>query len=68
MIYGQKLEVTKNSVLANDFIEDTVQGIFGEKLLYKAKLTSKPTHGKVKFKDDGTFIYTPENENVTHDP
>ena len=67
MIYGQQLEVTKNSVLANDFIEDTVQGIFGEKLLYKAKLTSKPTHGKVKFKDDGTFIYTPDNENVTHD-
>ena len=67
MVYGQKLEVTKNSVIANDFIEDTVQGIFGEKLLYKAKLTSKPMNGKVKFKDDGTFTYTPDNENVTQD-
>jgi outer membrane protein OmpA-like peptidoglycan-associated protein/tetratricopeptide (TPR) repeat protein len=67
MVYGQKLEVTKNSVLANDFIEDTVQGVLGQKLLYRAALTSDPSHGKVKFNDDGTFVYTPENENVTSD-
>lgn len=67
MVYGQKLEVTKNSVLANDFIDDTIQGIFGENLLYKAQLTGQPSHGKVKFKDDGTFTYTPDNDNVTKD-
>ena len=67
MVYGQKLEVINNSVLDNDFVEDTVEGIFGKDLLYKAKLTSDPSNGKVKFNDDGTFVYTPDNDNVTSD-
>ena len=67
MVYGQNLEVINNSVLDNDFVEDTVEGIFGKDLLYKAKLTSDPSNGKVKFNDDGTFVYTPDNENVTSD-
>ena len=67
MVYGQKLEVINKSVLDNDFVQDTIEGIFGKDLLYKAKLTSDPSNGKVKFNDDGTFVYTPDNENVTND-
>lgn len=67
MVYGDDLEVLNSSVLDNDFFEDTVEGIFGKDLLYKAELTSPPSHGEVKFNEDGTFIYSPNNENVTND-
>ena len=57
VVYGDDLEVLNSSVLDNDFFEDTVEGIFGKDLLYKAELTSPPSHGEVKFNERWYLLY-----------
>ncbi len=67
MIKGETLEVNSNSVLNNDFLNDADQSFLSQNVFYKAKLINKPSNGKIKFKSDGTFIYTPNNDSVTVD-
>ena len=67
MIKGETLEVVSNSVLNNDFLNDTDQSFLSQNAFNKAKLLDKPSNGKIKFKSDGTFIYTPNNDSVTVD-
>ena len=67
MIKGETLEVNSNSVLNNDFLNDADQSFLCQNVFYKAKLINKPSNGKIKFKSDGTFIYTPNNDSVTVD-
>ena len=67
MVKGETLEVISNSVLSNDFLNDTAKSFLSQNAFHKAKLISKPSNGKIKFNSDGTFIYTPENDRVTVD-
>ena len=67
MIKGETLEVNSNSVLNNDFLNDADQSFLSQNVFYKAKLINKPSNGEIKFKSDGTFIYTPNNDSVTVD-
>ena len=67
MVKGETLEVNSNSVLNNDFLNDADQSFLSQNVFYKAKLINKPSNGKIKFKSDGTFIYTPNNDSVTVD-
>ena len=67
MVKGETLEVISNSVLSNDFLNDTAKSFLSQNAFHKAKLISKPSYGKIKFNSDGTFIYTPENDRVTVD-
>ena len=66
-IKGETLEVVSNSVLNNDFLNDSDQSFLSQNVFYKAKLINKPSNGKINFKSDGTFIYTPNNDSVTVD-
>ena len=67
MVKGETLEVSSNSVLNNDFLNDADQSFLSQNVFYKAKLINKPSNGKINFKSDGTFIYTPNNDSVTVD-
>ena len=67
MVKGETLEVNSNSVLNNDFLNDADQSFLSQNVFYKAKLINKPSNGKINFKSDGTFIYTPNNDSVTVD-
>lgn len=67
MVKGETLEVNSNSVLNNDFLNDADQSFLSKNVFYKAKLINKPSNGKINFKSDGTFIYTPNNDSVTVD-
>jgi outer membrane protein OmpA-like peptidoglycan-associated protein len=67
MVEGETLEVNSNSVLNNDFLNDADQSFLSQNVFYKAKLINKPSNGKINFKSDGTFIYTPNNDSVTVD-
>ena len=67
MVKGETLEVISNSVLNNDFLNDTDQSFLSKNAFHKAKLITKPSNGEIKFNSDGTFIYTPENDRVTVD-
>ena len=67
MIKGETLEVNSNSVLNNDFLNDADQSFLSQDVFYKAKLINKPSNGKINFKSDGTFTYTPNNDSVTVD-
>ena len=67
MVKGETLEVNSNSVLNNDFLNDSDQSFLSQNVFYKAKLINKPSNGKINFKSDGTFIYTPNNDSVTVD-
>ena len=67
MVKGETLQVISNSVLSNDFLNDTAKSFLSQNAFHKAKLISKPSNGKIKFNSDGTFIYTPENDRVTVD-
>ena len=67
MVKGETLEVSSNSVLNNDFLNDADQSFLSQDVFYKAKLINKPSNGKINFKSDGTFIYTPNNDSVTVD-
>ena len=67
MVKGESLEVNSNSVLNNDFLNDNDQSFLSQNVFYKAKLINKPSNGKINFKSDGTFIYTPNNDSVTVD-
>jgi outer membrane protein OmpA-like peptidoglycan-associated protein len=67
MVKGEILEVITNSVLNNDFLNDTDKSFLSQNAFHKAKLISKPSNGGIKFNRDGTFIYTPDNDSVTVD-
>ena len=67
MVKGETLEVNSNSVLNNDFLNDADQSFLSQNVFYKAKLINKPSNGKINFKSDGTFTYTPNNDSVTVD-
>ena len=67
MVSGQKLEVFSNSVLDNDFLNDTLKNFMSDDIFHKAKLTSYPTNGKVSFNENGTFVYTPKDDKVERD-
>lgn len=67
MVKGETLEVISNSVLNNDFLNDTAQNFLNQNVFHKAEILSNPSNGKINFNSDGTFIYTPENDRVTVD-
>ena len=67
MIKGETLEVISNSVLNNDFLNDTTQNFLNQNVFHKAEILSNPSNGKINFNSDGTFIYTPNNDKVSVD-
>lgn len=67
MIKGETLEVISNSVLNNDFLNDTTQDFLNQNVFHKAEILSNPSNGKINFNSDGTFIYTPNNDKVSVD-
>jgi outer membrane protein OmpA-like peptidoglycan-associated protein len=67
MIKGETLEVISNSVLNNDFLNDTTQNFLNQNVFHKAEILSNPSNGEINFNSDGTFIYTPNNDKVSVD-
>ena len=67
MVKGETLEVITNSVLNNDFLNDSAQSFLSQNAFLKAKLLSEPSNGEIEFNSDGTFTYTPKNDRVTVD-
>jgi hypothetical protein len=67
MVKGETLEVISNSVLNNDFLNDTAHNFLNQNVFHKAEILSNPSNGKINFNSDGTFIYTPNNDKVSVD-
>ena len=67
MVKGEVLEITSSSVLDNDFLNDTIDDFMTQNLYHKATLNTNPERGSVEFNEDGTFVYTPENNDVEKD-
>ena len=67
MVKGETLKVISNSVLNNDFLNDTTQNFLSQNAFHNAEIISNPSNGKINFNSDGTFIYTPNNDKVSVD-
>jgi len=67
MVMGEVLEVLNNTVLENDFLNDTIDDFLNKNLYHKAILNTQPKQGTVVFNEDGTFIYTPNHNQVKED-